>query len=191
MKKQLLLLVMILLAGNYVVNAQVESRNFFVGANIADFNWRLNQDHQFEMLINPKVAGFIVDKVALGGYFTIGINTANGEGTDFTYGIGALGRYYGGTTTHLEKHARLFAEVSAGVDGFNPRSGKNTNGLGIGLGPGLAYFITPNVGLEGLLKYNVIIGFGEAVTNHLLSLNVGFQVYLRSKTAKAAWKNLK
>ncbi len=191
MKKVLLLHVMLLVAGFGVVQAQIQRGNVLVGADIANFQLGLREGNHFEMLINPKVAWFIEDNVALGGFFDVGIDTDKGEGSDFTYGVGALGRYYTGPASAPIKHTRFFAEANVGIQGYNPRVGDNTNGLGIGIGPGIAYFITPNIGLEGLFKYNGIIGFGQAATNHLLSLNVGFQVYLPGRTVKAAIENVK
>ncbi|MEP6595022.1 MAG: hypothetical protein ABJA71_03705, partial [Ginsengibacter sp.] len=61
--------------------------------------------------------------------------------------------------------------------------------LGLGFGPGYAYFITPNIGLETLLKYNGIIGFGNATTQSNLNLNVGFQIYLPTRNLKTRLEN--
>ena len=80
-------------------------------------------------------------------------------------------------------------EGNAGIEGFNPAEGDNTNGLGLGFGPGFAYFITPNVGLETLLKYNLIVGFGSSATSSILNLNVGFQIYLGSGRAREVIQN--
>ncbi len=69
-------------------------------------------------------------------------------------------------------------EANVGIEGYNPSVGDNTNGLGLGAGPGYAYFITENIGLETLLKYNGIIGFGSEPTSSSLTLSFGFQIYL-------------
>ena len=191
MKKVLFLQVVLLLAGIGITNAQIQRGNVMIGADIANFQLGLREGNHFEMLINPKVAWFVRDNVALGGYFNLGINTDKGAGTDFNYGVGVLGRYYAGAATAPLRHTRFFLEANAGVEGFNPRVGANTNGLGIGAGPGISYFITPSVGLEGLFKYNGIIGFGQATTNHLLSLNVGFQIFLPGRTVRSAVEEIK
>ena len=72
----------------------------------------------------------------------------------------------------------MFFEGNVGVQGKSVSNGSNTTGLGVGVGPGFAYFITPNVGLEGLLKYNGIVGFGSEAYTSNLGLNIGFQIYL-------------
>jgi hypothetical protein len=126
------------------------------------------------------------DNVALGAYFLVGLSTAKNAGTSVNYGLGALGRYYiNDKTVNLVQHSRFFFEGTVGIEGDNPAVGDNTNGLGLGVGPGWTYFITPNIGLEALLKYNGIVGFGSAPTSNNLNLSVGFQIYLPSSRAKA------
>lgn len=106
--------------------------------------------------------------------------------------IGALGRYYfADKYMQLLNHARFFLEGNVGIEGFNPATGDNSNGLGIGVGPGLAYFITPNIGLETLLKYGTIVGFGSAASTSDLSLNFGFQIYLPRRTLKKVVNEVK
>lgn len=124
---------------------------------------------------------------AIGVDVNLGLSTGSGS-TDFLYGIGAFGRYYvADKKVEIDKKARWFFEASAGFNGVNKKAGDvstNTNGLGLGIGPGLAYFITPNIGLEGLLKYDLTVGFGSSTTAHRVSLNVGFQIYLPSAKAR-------
>jgi hypothetical protein len=155
--------------------------NLLVGADLANFNLSLENDGSFTMRIDPKLAFFIRDNLAVGLYLNTGLSTYKGGGTNFNYGIGALGRYYiNDSTVNMLKHGRFFVEANAGIEGFNPAVGDNTNGLGLGAGPGYAYFITSNVALEALLKYNGIIGFGSASTSSNLNLSFGFQIYLGS-----------
>lgn len=173
-----------------VANAQVEKGNVLVGGDIANMQLGLNGGGNFSMLVTPKAAWFIQDKVAVGGYALFGLETAKGAGVSFNYGAGALGRYYTGRSLENVPRTRFFVETSVGIEGYNPAVGDNTNGLALGVGPGLAYFITPNVGIEGLLKYTGIIGFGSSEATSLLNLNVGFQVYLPKRTAVNAVKNV-
>lgn len=191
MQKKLHLLVCVFAACTCMAHAQIERGNVLIGANIANFQFGLREGNHFEVLINPKAAWFVQDNVALGGYLTLGLSTDKGAGTDFSYGVGALARLYTGAAATALHQTRVFVEANAGIEGFNPRAGDNTNGLGLGVGPGISYFVTRNIGLEGLVKYNGIIGFGTATTNHLLSLNVGFQIYLPGRTVKAAAEDLK
>ncbi|RYY23010.1 MAG: hypothetical protein EOP41_06730, partial [Sphingobacteriaceae bacterium] len=65
-------------------------------------------------------------------------------------------------------------------------------GLGFGVGPGFAYFITPSIGLETLVKYNGIVGFGSSPYANNISLNFGFQVYLPGQaTARKVRKDIR
>lgn len=193
MKKTLLMLAFIMTAGAFVANAQIQRGNVLVGGDIANFNLGLNEGSPLNVQINPKAAWFIKDNTALGGYVNLGLSTAKGQGTDFLYGIGVLGRtYVNGDAVAAVRHTRLFVEANVGIEGENYSASslnETTNGLGLGVGPGLAYFITPNIGLEGLLKYQGIVGFGTRATTSNLNLQIGFQIYLPGRSVRRAATN--
>jgi hypothetical protein len=178
MRKKLALFSILLALSVFTLKAQVQRGNVMVGGDIADFNLGLDEGGNFNFTINPKAAWFIRDNVAVGGYILFGLNTAKGAGTGIQYGVGALARYYFGSATTVVRSSRFFLEGNAGIEGDNPAVGSNTNGLGLGIGPGWTYFLTSNIGLEALLKYNGIIGFGSRPTSNNLNLEVGFQIYL-------------
>lgn len=176
-------------------SAQLQKGNLLVGASLGDIGLGLQSGNtSFSLSINPKLGYFIQDNIALGGEVDLGFATDN-TGTVINYGVGAFGRYYFGQKNMvLLKHARFFGEASAGFSGLNsdpkgPIGATNTNGLGLGAGPGLAYFITPNIGLETLLKYDLTVGFGNATTYSRFGLKVGFQIYLPSKKARAIYND--
>ena len=174
-----------------VVNAQIEKGNVLVGGDLANLNLSLGGSGAFRANLTPKVAFFIKDNVALGAYVNFDIATEKGEGTTTGYGVGALGRYYmSDPKVEVLKHGRLFFEGNVGLQGVSQAGGSNTTGLGIGIGPGYAYFITPNIGLETLLKYNGIVGFGSQAYTSNLSLGVGFQIYLPRKKIKEIGKGM-
>ena len=174
-----LLAVMLFVFVGLRTNAQTQRGYVLVGADIADFNLGLDEGGNFNFLLNPKAAWFIKDNIAIGGFLTFGLNTAKDAGEDITYGIGALGRYYlNKDTGNLSGHSCFFFEGTVGIEGDNPATGDNTNGLGIGVGPGWTFFLTRNIALEALFKYNLIVGFGSSATSNNLNLNIGFQVYL-------------
>jgi hypothetical protein len=193
MKQKTLLLLVALIFTAFVVKAQIQRGNVLVGAGISNFNYSLTKGHDFSMRIDPKAAWFIRDNFALGAYVTFGLSTAKGVGTKVDYGVGPLARVYvAGDALAAVRHTRLFVEANVGIEGTNnnqtvPKN--STNGLGLGIGPGLAYFITPNIGLEGLIKYQGIIGFGTAVTTSQLNFGVGFQVYLPNRSLRNAATN--
>ena len=184
----------VLLTGfTFSAKAQIQQGNILIGADLTNINLSLDKGGNFSFRINPKIAWFIRDNVAVGGYVLAGLSTAKGAGTNVQYGIGALSRYYlgGGETETLIRHSRIFFEGNIGIEGDNPAVGDNTNGLGLGIGPGLAYFITPNIGLEALLKYNGIVGFGTAPTSNELNFSLGFQIYLSSARARTIRDEIK
>lgn len=169
--------------------AQIQKGNVLVGADLANLNLNFGGGGQFSVDLHPKAAFFIQDNVAVGGYVDLGLQTAKGSGTSTNYGVGALGRYYlNDPKVDVLKHGRIFFEGNVGISGVNYGESGNkttTNGLGLGIGPGYAYFITPNIGLETLLKYNGTVGFGSQAYSSGLGLNFGFQIYLPSKKAMA------
>lgn len=168
--------------------AQTEKGNMMVGANLGNIGGTFQDGgSRFNLNLTPKLGWFIKDDLAIGGEVNLGLGTGNDQ-TDFIYGIGAFGRYFiKDKSIEVSRRARWFLEASAGFNGVNTKAGDvstNTNGLGIGFGPGIAYFITPNVGLEALLKYDLTVGFGSSTTAHRVGLNVGFQIYLPTAKAK-------
>jgi hypothetical protein len=171
-------------------HAQIQRGNVMVGADLADIQLNLNKGGNFSFRIDPKAAWFIRDNFAVGAYLNAGLSTAKNRGTSISYGVGPLARYYiNDKELNLLRHSRFFIEGNVGIEGNNPASGDNTNGLGLGIGPGLAYFITPNIGLEALVKYNGIVGFGSALSNNNINVGFGFQIYLPSSKIKAEIKN--
>jgi hypothetical protein len=170
--------------------AQIQRGNLLVGADLANLELSLNEGGNYSIRLDPKVAFFIKNNIAIGPYVSLDLSGAKDAGTDIHYGVGGFGRYYiNDTTINLLKHSRFFAEANVGIEGRNPAVGDNTNGLGLGFGPGFAYFVTPNIGLETLLKYNGIIGFGSSATSSTLTLSFGFQIYLGAAKARATIAN--
>lgn len=190
--KKMMMIVMLVGAAAYTCTAQIQRGNVFIGANLTDINLNLNKGGNFSLGLEPRAAWFIRDNKAIGAYVNVQLTSAKGAGSTFQYGVGAFGRYYlGDRDLRPVPNSRIFVEGNVGIEGFNPATGNNTNGLGLGIGPGLAYFITPNIGLEGLLKYGAIVGFGSAATTNNLSLNVGFNVYLPRRTVKKVVDQIK
>ena len=174
-------------------NAQIQQGNILIGGDLADFNLTLGGGGAFSASLVPKAAFFIKDNVALGAYINFGLTTSKGGGTTTNYGVGALGRYYlSDPNVNVLNHGRLFFEGNVGIEGISvSSSGRSTNGLGIGVGPGYAYFLTPNIGLEVLLKYDGIVGFGSEPYTSNLDLNLGFQIYLPGKKLKSIANDVK
>lgn len=156
--------------------AQIQKGNYLIGGDLASLHF--GSGEYFNVDLEPKVAWFIKDNFALGGYVKFDLTTSKDQSTETIYGVGPLARYYvNDPKTNVLKHGRLFFEGNVGIQGHNV-SHAITNGLGFGIGPGYAYFITPNIGLETLLKYNGTVGFGNQPYSSTVDLNFGFQIYL-------------
>ena len=189
MKKFTLIILLAIITAGFTASAQIQQGNVLMGGDIANMNIGLNASKPFSIQLTPKAAWFVQDNVALGGYVNLGVATAKSSPTTFTYGVGGLGRYYMGSDAPLLKHSRFFGEATIGIGGINvSNGGGNTNGLDFSFGPGYAYFITPSVGLETLLKFNGVAGFGSQTFQSNLNLGFGFQIYLPGKSTASKVK---
>ncbi len=93
MKKILTLLVMALCAVT-ISHAQLQRGNIIVGSDLAGFEFGLKKGSNTDISLVPKAMWFIHDNIAVGAYVKFGLLTAKDQGTDITYGIGPIGRYY-------------------------------------------------------------------------------------------------
>lgn len=193
MKKLLGFAFAAMMVASLSAKAQIQEGNVLVGGNFANLSLGLDNSKVFSVDLTPKAAWFVEDNIALGAYANLGIQTAKNSSTTTKYGLGALGRYYTGQDMEVLKHGRFFGEANLGFGGINvSNNGGHTNGIDLGVGPGFAYFVTPSVGLETLLKYNGLAGFGNAAYQSTLTLNFGLQVYLPGKaTARKIKRDMK
>lgn len=165
--------------------AQTQQGNIMLGAQLLNVTGTFQSGSStFNMGISPQLGFFTSDNFALGGEVLLNLQTAS-HYTDFSYAVGPFARYYfnrlKGENLQLSRRSSFFVEGDVYIQGENIKTNgtsTNTNGLGLGIGPGLAYFITPNIGLETILKYNPVIGFGNSTTINKVSLNLGLQAYL-------------
>lgn len=170
--------------------AQMKKGNIMVGTNLSNLSFGLDKPNVFRVNVNPKAAYFIQDGIALGLDVSFGLSRTKGLGTDINYGLGGLARYYADRRIYeVLRNGLFFGEATLGISGVNPAAGGSTNGLGISLGPGFSYFITNSVGIEALLKYNGVVGFGSSAYGHSLGLNIGFQVYLPGRKTAGRFQN--
>lgn len=172
--------------------AQIQKGNTMWGGSLSDLQVGLKSGEGFDFNITPKAGYFVKDNIAIGGYVNLGFSKSGaGVATKNQYGLGAFARYYAkpGDVDNLLKHGRFFGEANAGFLGISQKSQPTTNGFNFGFGPGYSYFITPNIGLEGLIKYNGLVGGGNTTYQHYVTFNLGFQVYLPSAKVKSMAKN--
>jgi hypothetical protein len=166
--------------------SQTQKGNVLIGANLSNISLNFQKGNtQFGFNLTPKAGWFIKDNTLLGAEVNLGLATQKGA-TSVNYGVGGFGRkYFGSEASSLTKTTKWFLEANAGIYGTN-LSGDNiistsTNGLGVGAGPGIAYFLSQNIALEALAKYNITVGFGNSTTNNNLEFGLGFQIYLPGK----------
>ncbi len=185
MKKVLLLAGLAFATQN--MNAQISEGNWMVGGQVANMKFT----NGFDLSLTPQLGYFIKDNWAIGGKVGIDIEKPTGSGTNANIDISAFTRYYFGQNeiNTILKNGKFFAEGTVGLSGINQSSGATTNGVGLGIGAGYSYFITQNVGLEGLVKFDGVAGGGNQNFNGNVSLNVGFQIYIPSSKLKQALKD--
>lgn len=184
-----MIFIILFLLGISTANAQINKGNVMMGGDLAGLN--ISFSNQTSLKLTPKAAWFIKDGLAVGAYGQFGMTHVNGQdGSNYSYGIGPLARYFfTADQVPAFRQTKFFVEASAGFEGVDSTvSHSNTNGLGFGFGPGVSYFITPSIGLEALLKYDGIVGFGSNTYTNGLSFNIGFQIYLPSKKLKSQIK---
>ncbi|HNP23118.1 MAG TPA: outer membrane beta-barrel protein [Panacibacter sp.] len=174
--------------------SQTQRGNVLVGAELANIGFNFQEENtQFSFNLSPKAAWFLRDNVAIGPEVLLGLNTQKGA-TSVDYGVGIFGRkYLGAGATNLARTTKWLLEANAGIYGTNLSGDEvektSTNGLGLGFGPGIAYFLNPNISLEALAKYNLTVGFGSSTTNHKLGINLGFQIYLPGRQVRQLTKD--
>lgn len=169
------------------VSAQIEKGNVMVGANMGNLQLGLKSGSSNSFRLNPKAGLFVKDGLALGLDLLFGTSHVGGSNSNtINYGIGTFGRYYVmDKNVEVLKHGKFFLEADFGFQGQNQTNGgSSTNGLGFGVGPGYAYFITPNIALESSLKYQGIVGFGSATYQSNLLWSLGFQIYMPTKSIR-------
>jgi hypothetical protein len=184
MKKGLLTFIMIVAAFSAAnrADAQIQKGNVMIGGDVANLDIGLKSGSNTTFTLTPKAAWFVQDRLAIGAQALFGWSHVSGgdNGDIINYGFSGLGRYYlSDPSIELVNKGRFFLEADLGLNGRNQtKGGASTNGLGLGFGPGFAYFITPNIGIEALLKYNGIVGFGSDPYQDNLTFAVGLQIYL-------------
>lgn len=186
MKKVILSGVLALLG--ITANAQLQEGNWMVGAQVANIKFT----NGFNMNLTPKLGYFIQDRWVVGALVDLDVSSPEGTSkTQTDWSIAPFTRYYfsSNEVNNLLNNGAFFAEGSAGFGGNNSNAGDSTNGVDLGIGAGYSYFITPTVGLEGLLKYQALVGGGNTNSQGNLYLGVGFQIYLPNSKANAALKD--
>ncbi len=178
--KKILCIAVMSLFGGASANAQLSQGTYMVGGNVANMDFT----NGFNASITPQVGYFFRDRVAAGAQLGLNIRPKGTSDTQTNWTLGLFSRYYFGENEidNLLSNGRFFAQGDLGFGGNNPSTGDSTNGVDLGIGAGYSYFITPTVGLEGLLRVGGKVGGGNTNSQTDVTLNLGFQIYLPSKT---------
>jgi hypothetical protein len=195
MKKIFVAAVMTVILGT-AMQAQTQRGWYIIGGDLSNIGLDFQKNNtKFSLDITPRAAWFIRDDFAVGGEALLGLETGDGF-TTTNYGIGPIARYYlSGTALESVRKTRWFLDGNVGIYGNNTKvtgsEGVSTNGLGIGFGPGIAYFLNPNIALEAVAKYNITVGFGNSTTNNSLNIGLGFQIHLPTSRVRAIQNDVK
>lgn len=169
-------------------SAQLQQGNWMVGGELAAANFGLNEGAGYSFQVTPQAAFFVQDNWAVGPYIRLGFSGAKSAPTTFTYGVGALSRYYFSPgedgLDNLLRHGRFFVEGNVGIGGTNiSDGGASANGLDLGVGPGYTYFLTRDIGLDAAVKLNGNLGFGNKGTTSAIDFRLGLNIFLPSTRA--------
>src|SRR4051812_1461417 len=96
MKKHLLAILIATACLGVTAKSQVQRGYYLIGGDLADISVGFSEGTPITLRLTTKFAWFQTDNNAVGGFVDLGLSTAKGEGTIFTYGIGPLARYYFG-----------------------------------------------------------------------------------------------
>jgi hypothetical protein len=160
-----------------VALSQTDKGDWLVGGMI-DLNTGKNSTH---IGFTPNAGTFLFQNFAVGGNILLDYQKS-GDNKTTQFGIGPFARYY-----FTQHKARPLVHVNVNYLSSKVRgpgfSSTNT-GTNLFIGGGLAYFINPNVSLEGVLgyantKYKDFEGSGG------LKFSLGFQVYLSKRAVES------
>lgn len=173
--KKIFYLALFVTAASVSANAQTEKGYMMVGSQFA--NLRADKA-AFSVGINPDVAWFIKDNLALGASVMLGYSKPKNVDGTFSYGLAPMARlYFAGN----EKN-KFFGQARVGFGGAS-QDGNSTSYWQAGIMAGYNYFVVKNVALELGAGYDHtkakdvdgVGGFG---------VNFGLQVFLPTKRVK-------
>lgn len=193
------ILVCLFVSVGFIMNAQTEKGTKLVGVSFGSMSFTssdsetsysntptvYNSDgNSFNISINPNVAWFIMDNLAIGGQVSVSFytsksdssntgssTTSESKSTQPSFYIGPMARYYFTNSTSGKPYGQFNAQY--GISGGKSESSTSTGASSetttkpkgdwnVGLSFGYEYFITPNVGLFASIGVN----YGESKTDY-------------------------
>ncbi|UOR04096.1 acyloxyacyl hydrolase [Hymenobacter aerilatus] len=182
------LLAALLCAGS-AAHAQTEQGTRVLGLSGGNFTFQSDRNvANYAGSLTPSVGTFVADNIALGVAVPFELRHSkikrgvSSKTNTYSLGVTPWLRYY----IPSESRHRLFGEIGAGVafERAATKIGGDKNGdtsfLFLGnIGAGYSYFITPQLGLEGVLSYGQNTAAKESqISRGTLGLNIGFRFYL-------------
>lgn len=185
MKKNSKLVIIAFVCSISIANAQLEKGTIMWGGNLIGGYIQTDNAGELSVLLSPKIACFIRNGLAVGGYANLGLARSYQVAIEWTYQAGVLGRYYGvgKNAGNLSGSGRLFVEGNAGYGGTTIAK-VSSSGINVGIGPGFAYFIRENASIEGIIKYDAFLRFKNEGAINEIRFGLGFQLYLSPRREK-------
>src|SRR5688572_18301036 len=94
MKKNSKLVIIVFFCNITITNAQLEKGTIMWGGNLLGGNIQTDNAGELNVLLSPKIAWFIRNGLAVGGYANLGLARSYQVAIEWTYQAGVLGRYY-------------------------------------------------------------------------------------------------
>lgn len=177
--------------------AQPRKGDWMVGANIANSSAGVGPaaTSYFSANLNPSVGYFLSNRIAVGAGVGLSYQRSGKYFNSFSSSIIPFARYYFTKKEGMQpKKLYFFGEVAAGAGvGTSAYFDNGVKNRQIGsillsnAGVGLAYFILPNVSVEGTFKLNYNQPFNAPPGSRhsvIPSVGIGFQIYLPGKKGK-------
>jgi opacity protein-like surface antigen len=190
LKISLLLLMTFLLTD---ARAQISKGSFLLGSNLSFNASNITEKNKngnknvlpstYSLSVNPKLGYFVMENLSIGidiNFIYTRDTTSNSSETSSRthFLMGPFGRYY----FLLNDNLYLFFEANVGL-GLTSTPELSKTLLGAGAGPGLSFFLTDNVALETMAKYNYFqtSGTDQTETINNLNMSIGMIYYFRAR----------
>ena len=179
MKTCILLLSLI---ATFAASAQTQKGHWLVGSELAsaDASFYTGNNELLDNIgisLHPRAGYFVRDNFAIGARLTLAASFGSGSAS-YSLGVQPFARKYFG-----KKQVKILGEAGAGyVHHISTGSSNGTQHykyVTAHLGPGLAYFITPNIALESSLLLQAATRVEGLWVNYSPRISMGFLVYLQ------------
>ncbi len=155
--------------------SQTNKGDQLIGGSVSLSIQSVDDNNFVNMLINPNLGFFFLDDLAAGGSLGLSYSKSGEFYSTFSLSIGPFARYY----FEMSEKAKAFVHLNLLIGTTATKYGdeKDSDMLsGMGIGPGVSFFLTPQVAIESALTYNRSRYGGDGYGD--VMLNIGVQAYL-------------